>query len=141
MPWEVGGRAGLELLEVLQRDPDTSEVPLLMSSDALTRAMVWSALRAGARSFLMRPYEEEELRGVGPVSTELRHWVANSVYLSAPWGVLIWIVAFVALLVLGYFLHAAAMVGVTGAVVLIVRWLTREPPHRRRRRRQPNSSS
>ncbi len=61
VPWEVGGRAGLELVDVLRRDPQTAEVPLLMSSEAPTRAMVWAALRAGAQSFVMRPYDGEEL--------------------------------------------------------------------------------
>jgi hypothetical protein len=82
------------------------------------------------------PYDEAELRGVGPLSTVLQRRVADEVYLTAPLAVLFWLLSFLTLLLLGRFLHAAAMVGVTGVVVLTVRWMLKEPPHRRRRRRR-----
>lgn len=82
------------------------------------------------------PRDEEDLRGVGPLSTVGRRDVADSVYLTAPLAVLVWIVVFVTLLMLGRFLQAATMVGVTAVAVLTVRWLVSNPPHRRRRRRR-----
>lgn len=62
VPWEVGGRAGLDFVTMLTRDEKTADVPILMSSEAPTRAMVRAALGAGARGFVMRPYDGEELR-------------------------------------------------------------------------------
>ena len=87
------------------------------------------------------PCDEEEMTGVGPLSTGALRGFGDSVYLTAPLAILGWIVGFVALLALGCFLHAAAMVGVTGVVVLIVRSLTQAPPHRRRRRRRTQPPS
>lgn len=60
--WDLRGRPGLELVETLARDARTREIPLLLSADAPTRGMVEAALRAGARSFLTRPYVADEVR-------------------------------------------------------------------------------
>jgi hypothetical protein len=83
------------------------------------------------------PYEN--LDRVRSVSGAVRRSVEDSVYLTAPMSALIWIGTVLTFVVLGHFLYAAAMVGVTGVIVLIVRALTREPPHRRRRRVQRQS--
>jgi CheY-like chemotaxis protein len=60
--WDLGGRAGLELVESLVWDERTQGVPILMASEAPTRGMVLAALRAGARSFVHRPYDAAEVR-------------------------------------------------------------------------------
>ncbi len=60
--WDLGGRPGLELVESLAWDEQTEGVPILMSSEAPTRGMVAAALRAGAQSFLHRPYDANEIR-------------------------------------------------------------------------------
>ncbi|MEM7409207.1 MAG: hypothetical protein AAF430_03100 [Myxococcota bacterium] len=62
VPWQLGGRAGLDLAESFLGDPVTSQIPVLLSSEAPTEFMVRSALRAGAHSFLIRPYRADELR-------------------------------------------------------------------------------
>ena len=61
VPWVVGGRSGLEIVESLAGS-SSDGVPLLMSAEQPTRTMVMAALRAGAASFVRRPYEGEELR-------------------------------------------------------------------------------
>jgi CheY-like chemotaxis protein len=60
--WDLGGRAGLELVETLRRDARTRDARLALASEAPTRGMVEAALRAGASSFLAKPYDAEELR-------------------------------------------------------------------------------
>jgi CheY-like chemotaxis protein len=60
--WDLGGRPGLELVESLAWDEGTEAVPILMASEAPTRGMVAAALRAGARSFVHRPYDAAEIR-------------------------------------------------------------------------------
>jgi hypothetical protein len=60
--WDLGGRPGLELVEHLAWDESMEGVPILMASEAPTRAMVTAALRAGARSFVHRPYDAAEIR-------------------------------------------------------------------------------
>jgi len=134
--WKVGAIAallggGFVLWATRDSEP---WVRLVLTGGAVLAAFLYGF--AWVRVF-GSPYDDEELRGVGPLSTLYRQQIADSVYLTAPLGVLVWIVAVVTQLVLGYFSGAAATVGVTGVVVLIVRWLTK-PPHRRRRRRRPH---
>jgi MFS family permease len=104
----------------------------------LTAAAVVAAFLYGFlwERLLGDPSHEEDLRGVDPISTAGRRKVADSVYLTAPLAVFAWIVVFVTFLLLGRFLQAATMVGVTAVAVLTVRWMLTEPPHRRRRRRR-----
>ena len=61
IPWQVDGRAGLELAEALRSRSETAALPLLMASHAPSRAMVMAALDAGVESFVTRPYRAEEL--------------------------------------------------------------------------------
>jgi len=61
VPWLVGGRSGLEIVESLTGG-EGERAPVLMSSEKPTRPMVMAALRAGASSFVRRPYQGEELR-------------------------------------------------------------------------------
>jgi DNA-binding NarL/FixJ family response regulator len=61
VPWVVGGRSGLELVESLAAGA-AEGVPVLMAAEQPTRTMVVAALRAGAASFVQRPYAGEELR-------------------------------------------------------------------------------
>lgn len=60
--WELSGRSGLELVEYLARDERTARVPLLVAAENPTPEMVRAAFRAGACSFVCKPYEVEELR-------------------------------------------------------------------------------
>jgi CheY-like chemotaxis protein len=62
VPWDLGGRSGLEWVETLSRAELTRDVPVLVADAAPTRGMVEAALRAGARSFLQRPYDPAEVR-------------------------------------------------------------------------------
>ncbi len=59
--WQLGGRSGLELVEHLVRHEQTSGTPALLAHDLAHRGMVESALRAGARGFVLRPYDVEEI--------------------------------------------------------------------------------
>lgn len=60
--WDLGGRAGLDLLATLRRDPRTAAVPVALCKHAPTRAMVRAALAAGARTFLWAPVSAETLQ-------------------------------------------------------------------------------
>jgi len=59
--WDLGGRAGLDLLDALARAGGASQPRLALAADGATRAMVVAAARAGARGFLSRPYDVDEL--------------------------------------------------------------------------------
>ena len=61
VPWDMGGRSGLEFLEALRRDERLAGVRIVIASDAPTRGQVLAAMRAGAFSFLRRPYERAEI--------------------------------------------------------------------------------
>lgn len=60
--WNLQGQCGIDLLEALLFDERTREVPVVLASAVPTRAMVLAALRCGARSFTMKPYQADELR-------------------------------------------------------------------------------
>jgi CheY-like chemotaxis protein len=62
VPLDLGGAAGLELVETLADDPRLAGVPIVAAGERPTREQVWAALRAGACSFVVRPYEPTELR-------------------------------------------------------------------------------
>jgi CheY-like chemotaxis protein len=60
--WNLQGQCGIDVLEALLFDERTREIPVLLASASPTRAMVMAALRCGARSFTMKPYQADELR-------------------------------------------------------------------------------
>lgn len=60
--WKLGGRSGLELVEHLVRHERTSGTPALLAHAEVTRGMVVGALRAGARGFVLRPYDLDEIQ-------------------------------------------------------------------------------
>jgi CheY-like chemotaxis protein len=62
VPWVVGGRSGLELVESFRRGPEPIGAPIVMVAEHPTRQMVLAALRAGAASFATLPYRGDELR-------------------------------------------------------------------------------
>jgi len=62
IPFDLAGSAGLELVEALAGDPRLAAVPIVVACERPTREQVWAALRAGARSFVVRPYDAGELR-------------------------------------------------------------------------------
>lgn len=65
LAWNLCGRSGIELVEALRRRPSTRGKPIFLASEIPTRGMVRAALRAGATSFLMRPYDADEMRARG----------------------------------------------------------------------------
>ncbi|MCP5055586.1 MAG: response regulator [bacterium] len=60
--WELGGRSGLEFVEHLVRNEQTSGTIALLAHERATRGMVECALRAGARGFVLRPYDLVEIQ-------------------------------------------------------------------------------
>ncbi|RIK91622.1 MAG: hypothetical protein DCC71_24975 [Proteobacteria bacterium] len=60
--WDLDGRAGLDVVDAIARRRDAKPLRIAMSATAATRAMVAAAVRAGATSFLSRPYDVDELR-------------------------------------------------------------------------------
>ncbi len=60
--WELDGRAGLDVLEALRRDPLTAQLRIALASEAPTPAMVSAAMRWGAFTFLCKPYDADEIR-------------------------------------------------------------------------------
>lgn len=60
--WDLGGRSGLDWVEALAPHAAARAIPILMASEAATRARVAMAVRAGAKGFLSRPYDLDELR-------------------------------------------------------------------------------
>lgn len=61
LEWDLGTRLGLEVLAALTRDPRTRSLRVALASDAPTRSMVAAALRAGAWTFLCKPYDADEI--------------------------------------------------------------------------------
>lgn len=60
--WDLGGRAGLELLESLAAHPGTRHVPVALSCPSPTRIRVEAAVRAGAAEVLPGSYGAEDLQ-------------------------------------------------------------------------------
>lgn len=61
VPWNAGGRPGIDLVESLQANPETSSIPIVMIDAEPTRVMVAAALGAGATSFVCAPIVASEL--------------------------------------------------------------------------------
>jgi DNA-binding NarL/FixJ family response regulator len=59
--WDLGGRAGLDVLDAIARRQGATRPRMALASEAATRAMVAAAVRAGAQGFLSRPYDADEL--------------------------------------------------------------------------------
>ena len=71
IPWEVAGRAGIDLVERLTREAPELRTGLLLSHPEPTGPMVRAALTAGARSFVMEPLDPAEIvQRVGLASDE-----------------------------------------------------------------------
>ncbi len=60
--WQLGGRSGLEFVEHLVHNEQTSGTVALLAHEKATRGMVESALRSGARGFVLRPYDLGEIQ-------------------------------------------------------------------------------
>lgn len=60
--WDLGGRSGLEFVEHLVRHEQTSGTVALLAHERASRGMVESALRAGARGFVLQPYDLAEIQ-------------------------------------------------------------------------------
>lgn len=59
--WDLGVRAGLDVVEALAHDPATGGVPAALAVEAPTRVHIELALRAGARTVVRRPYDPGEI--------------------------------------------------------------------------------
>lgn len=55
------GLDGLEVLRRLQREPATRGIPVLVLSARMQEADIVSALRLGARDYIVKPFMPEEL--------------------------------------------------------------------------------
>lgn len=62
LAWELGACMGLDVLHALRSAEATAHLPVALASSQPTRRMVLSALRSGAATFLMKPYEAREIR-------------------------------------------------------------------------------
>jgi len=60
--WDLGTFCGLELAEQIRHVRSLDDVPLALSHEEPTAAMVRAALRASADTFLHKPYDAAELR-------------------------------------------------------------------------------
>lgn len=65
--WDLGNRAGLDVVEELRIREYTALVPLAMCASEATRSRVQTALRAGARTFLIKPLDADQLRARLPL--------------------------------------------------------------------------
>jgi CheY-like chemotaxis protein len=61
VPWHAHGRAGIDLVERLQADPETKPPRIVMNDENPTRSMVIAALGAGATGFIHAPIDANEL--------------------------------------------------------------------------------
>jgi len=59
--WDLGVRPGLDLLEVLRADEKLSGLPIIIAMTKPSDGLVRCALRCGADSVVMKPYEVEEI--------------------------------------------------------------------------------
>lgn len=66
------GMSGLELLELMRRDPRMREVPVLLFSAWAGAVDPWSAIAAGASGYLSKPLDVETL------VTEVERLLADS---------------------------------------------------------------
>ena len=57
------GASGLTLMDHMAADERLKEIPVLVLSADLDKSLMIRALRAGARGYLTKPFEMEDLRG------------------------------------------------------------------------------
>lgn len=62
VPFRLPAQCGLDVVETLRLREHGREVPIAVADDEPTRSRVLAALRVGATSFALRPYDAEELR-------------------------------------------------------------------------------
>lgn len=60
--WNLGAYTGLDVLSNLLRHERLRRIPIALSSSRPTRTMVTLAIRSGASTFLLKPYEAGEIR-------------------------------------------------------------------------------
>ncbi len=63
LDWDLGVCTGLDALFTLRRHATTRHVPVALASARPTRGMVTTAIREGARTFLRKPWNLEEVAG------------------------------------------------------------------------------
>lgn len=62
IPMSLGTQSGLDLVEALRRREHGADVAIAVADEQPTRRKVIAALRAGASTFLHRPYDADEVR-------------------------------------------------------------------------------
>ncbi len=60
--WDLGIRSGLDLLEEIRRHEVLSGIPVIIATDTPLASMVKCAMRHGADSVCLKPYDVDELR-------------------------------------------------------------------------------
>jgi len=60
--WDLGIRSGLDLLEEIRRHEMLADLPVLIATDSPLPGMVKCAMRNGADSICLKPYDGEEVR-------------------------------------------------------------------------------
>jgi len=61
LDWMMPGMEGLEVVEVLRRDPDTAGIPIIMVTARDQAADVRRGLEAGVAAYLVKPFSPLEL--------------------------------------------------------------------------------
>ena len=68
--WDLGAYSGLEMLQALRTHPTTARMRIALASANATRRRVMTALRHGADTFVMKPYDAAEIRARLGFATE-----------------------------------------------------------------------
>jgi two-component system chemotaxis response regulator CheY len=67
LDFHLPGMSGLDLLQKMRQDPKTASVPVVMVTSEREKAYVISALRAGAKNYIVKPFTQQVFKKkVGP---------------------------------------------------------------------------
>ena len=60
--WDMPNMSGLELINVLRTNPDTVDIPILVSTSRSGQDEVIEAMSTGANDFISKPFNDVELK-------------------------------------------------------------------------------
>ena len=67
LEWHLPGVSGLEVIEAAQADPELASVPMVMVTTEREKQNVITALRTGAKNYIVKPFKQAVFRKkVGP---------------------------------------------------------------------------
>lgn len=61
LDWNMPGMTGYDLLKIIKADPRWTQIPVMMVTSESHKTQVIMAIKAGATSYLMKPFAQQDL--------------------------------------------------------------------------------